>query len=122
MSNSEGFFKKFHETINSSLDDVTKNNFANLETNSKRVSYLCNLPVIKDYDISEDVQKFEAGGSFPVRKNLERAKELKDEGNKAVQKGDWAKSMHLYSQSMMYMPEKESKYIIFYNKVQEEIY
>lgn len=105
----EGFFRKFHETINSSIDDVTRNNFANLESNSKRVSYLCSLPVIKNYDLSTDLEKCQASGVFPVVKDFEKAKQLKDEGNKAVQKGDWAKAMQLYSQSMIYMPKKESK-------------
>ncbi|XP_026323810.1 SET and MYND domain-containing protein 4 [Hyposmocoma kahamanoa] len=105
----EGFFKKFHETVNSSIDDVTRNNFANLESNSKRVSYLCSLPVIKNYDLSPDLEKYKANGSFPVVKDFEKAKKLKDEGNKAVQKGDWAKAMQLYSQSMIYMPKKETE-------------
>lgn len=110
----EGFFKKFHETVNSGIDDVTRNNFANLETNSKRVSYLSGLPVIKNYDLTSDVEKCQLGGEFPVKKDLEKAKQLKDEGNKAVQKGDWAKALQLYSQGMVYMPHKESK---FYNDV-----
>lgn len=105
----EGFFKKFHENINSTIDDVTRNNFANLESNSKRVSYFCSLPCVKEYDLSNEVVKYEAGGSFPVRKDMEQARQLKDEGNKTVQKGDWAKALQLYSQSMIYMPHKESK-------------
>lgn len=105
-----GFFKKFHETINEGIDEVTRNNFANLECNAKRVSYLCSLPVIKSYDISADVQKCQTGGEFPVKKDLDKARQLKDEGNKAVQKGDWGKALQLYSQSMTYMPAKESKW------------
>ncbi|XP_045785963.1 SET and MYND domain-containing protein 4 [Maniola jurtina] len=105
----EGFFKKFHENINSSIDDVTRNNFANLETNSKRVSYFCSLPCVKDYDLSKDVVEYEAGGSFPVKKDLEKARQFKDEGNKAVQKGDWAKALQLYSQSLIHMPQKETE-------------
>ncbi|CAH2100286.1 unnamed protein product [Euphydryas editha] len=106
--NSEGFFKQFHENINSALDDVTRNNFANLESNSKRVSYLCSLPLIKSYDLLSDVSKIEIGGDFPVKKDLDKARAFKDEGNKAVQKGDWTKSLHLYSQSLLFMPQKES--------------
>lgn len=109
MSQDEGFFTKFHETINSSLDDVTRNNFANLETNTKRVSYLCSLPTVRNYNLIDDLLKCQTGGEFPVKKDLEKARQLKDGGNKAVQKGDWAKAMQLYSQSMVYMPEKESK-------------
>lgn len=113
MSQDEGFFKKFHETINGSLDDVTRNNFANLESNTKRVSYLCSLPIVRNYNLIDDLQKCQTGGEFPVKKDLEKARQLKDEGNKAVQKGDWAKAMQLYSQSMVHMPEKESKsYVI----------
>lgn len=108
----EGFFKKFHSTINSSIDDVTRNNFTNLESNSKRVSYLCSLPAIKNYDLSTDLKKYQGSGDFPVVKDFEKAKQLKDEGNKAVQKGDWAKAMQLYSQSMIYMPKKESKCLV----------
>lgn len=106
----KGFFKKFHETVNSSLDDVTTNNFVNLETNAKRVSYLCSLPAVKEYDLSVDVLKCETGGTFPVKKDLEKARFLKEEGNKAVQKGEWSKAMQFYGQSMVYMPEKESKF------------
>ncbi|CAH0405774.1 unnamed protein product [Chilo suppressalis] len=103
-----GFFRKFHETINEQIDDVTRNNFANLECNSKRASYLCSLPVIKNYDITADVEKCQTGGKFPVKKDLERARQLKEEGNKAVLKGDWVKALLWYSQSMLYMPAKES--------------
>lgn len=105
----EGFFKQFHENINNALDDVTRNNFANLESNSKRVSYLCSLPLVKNYDLSSDVSKIETGGDFPVKKDLNKARALKDEGNKAVQKGDLTKSLQLYSQSLLFMPQKESK-------------
>lgn len=108
----EGFFKKYHETVNCSIDDVTRNNFANLESNSKRASYLCSLPVIKNYDLSTDLEKCQESGDFPVKKDWEKAKQLKHEGNKAVQKGDWVKAMQLYSQSMIYMPKKESKYLV----------
>lgn len=111
MSQEEGgFFKKFHDAINQNIDDVTRNNFANLECNAKRVSYLCSLPAIKSYDIRGDVEKCQAGGEFPVKKDLEKARELKDEGGKAVLKGDWGKALQLYSQSMLYVPAKESKW------------
>lgn len=106
---SEGFFKTFHEKINTAIDDVIRNNFTNLESNSKRVSYLCSLPFVKNYDLSSDVAKFPIGGEFPVKKDLDLARKLKDEGNKCVQKGDWARSLQLYTQSMMHMPKKESK-------------
>lgn len=105
----DGFFKKFHETVNNSLDDVTRNNFANLESNMKRVSYLCSLPIIKNYNLADDLLKCQTGGEFPVKKHMEKARQLKDEANKAVQKGDWAKAMQLYSQSMTFIPEKETE-------------
>lgn len=107
----DGFFKSFHDTINSSLDDVTRNNFVNLETNAKRVSYLCSLPAVQCYDLAGAAQKCQAGGEFPVRKDFDKAKKFKDEGNTAVQKGDWGMAMALYSQSMVHIPEKESKYL-----------
>lgn len=106
----EGFFKKFHETINGAIDDVTRNNFANLESNSKRASYLCSLPVLKNYDLTNDLEKCQAGGNFPVKKDFEKAKQLKDEGNKAVVKGEFGNALQLYSLSMVYMPKKESKF------------
>ncbi|CAH2068307.1 unnamed protein product, partial [Iphiclides podalirius] len=109
MSDTGEFFKKFHETINNSLDDVSRNNFANLESNSKRVSYLCNLPAIKAYDLSVDIEKCQTGGDFPVRKDMEKARQLKDDGNKAVQKGDWAKALQFYSQGMVFVPQKETE-------------
>ncbi|XP_028033447.1 SET and MYND domain-containing protein 4 isoform X1 [Bombyx mandarina] len=114
----EGFFKKFHESINNELDEVTKNNFANLESNSKRVSYLCSLPIIKKYDITDDVVKCKTGGEFPVNKSLSKALQLKDAGNQWVQKGDWVKALVFYSQSMMHMPEKETEElsIVFANR------
>ncbi|XP_046968882.1 SET and MYND domain-containing protein 4 [Vanessa cardui] len=107
--NIEGFFKKFHDNINNAIDDVTRNNFANLESNSKRVSYLSSLPLIKNYDLSTDVSEIQVGGDFPVKKEFEKARALKDEGNKAVQKGDWVKSLQLYNQSLLFMPQKESE-------------
>lgn len=103
----KGFFKKFHETVTNSLDDVTKNNFDNLETNSKRVSYLCSLPVVKNYDLSSDLEKCQ--NRDVLEKDMKKAMAFKDEANKAVLKGDWGKAMQLYSLSMVYMPEKESK-------------
>lgn len=105
-----GFFKNFHDTINENIDDVTRNNFANLECNAKRVSYLCSLDAIKSYDISVDVEKCQTGGDFPVKKDLVKALQLKDEGNKAVQKGDWGRALQLYSQGMLFVPAKESKW------------
>lgn len=105
----EGFFKKFHETINNSLDDITRNNFANLESNSERVAYLCSLPIIENYNFMNDVLNSNTDGEFPTRKNFEKARTLKDDGNKAVQQGDWSRAMQLYSQSMIFMPDKESK-------------
>ncbi|VVD06120.1 unnamed protein product [Leptidea sinapis] len=114
----EGFFKIFHEKINNSLDDVTKNNFANLETNSKRVGYLCSLPVMKDCDLSDEIEKCKTGGDFPVKKCIERAKEGKEEGNKCVQKGDWVKALYCYNQSILDMPQKETEElsILFANR------
>lgn len=106
---SEGLFKNFHESINNSLDDVVRNNFANLESNEKRISYLCSLPCVKNYDISKEIKKFESGGEFPVKKDLEKALQLKDEGNKAVQKGDWGRSLQYYNESIILMPEIKSK-------------
>lgn len=108
----DGFFKKFHKQLNDAIDDVTRNNFANIESNSKRVSYINNLPYIKSYDFSQDVIKNSSGGDFPVRKDLEKARQLKNEGNSAVQKGDWVKALQLYSQSLLFMPQHESKYLI----------
>ncbi|KAM3966739.1 SET and MYND domain containing, class 4, member 3 [Aphomia sociella] len=105
----DNFFKSFHETINQAIDDVTRNNFANLECNAKRASYLCGLPVIKRYDLTADIEKCQAGGKFPVKKDLEKARQLKDEGNKAVQKGDWGKALELYSQSLVFMPKTETE-------------
>lgn len=105
----EGFFKKFHETISESLDDVVTNNFMNLESNAKRVSYLSSLPVIKNYDLTKDLENCTNGSVFPVCKNLDRARNLKAEGNHAVQKGDWTKAFQLYSQSLFYMPQNETE-------------
>ncbi|XP_013167232.1 PREDICTED: SET and MYND domain-containing protein 4 [Papilio xuthus] len=108
MSDKEGFFIKFHEKINNSLDDVSKNNFANLESNSKRVSYLFSLPAVKSYDLTGDIAKCSKDGEISEKKDLEKAHQLKDEGNKAVQKGDWAKALEFYSQAMMFVPHKDT--------------
>lgn len=110
---SEGFFKNFHDTIDKSLDDVVTNNFVNLETNAKRVSYICGLPVIKNYDLTSDLEKCQNDTNFPVAKDLEKARDFKSEGNNAVQKGDWAKALQLYNQSLMLMPQTEGEFQCF---------
>ncbi|XP_045490330.1 SET and MYND domain-containing protein 4 [Pieris rapae] len=109
MADVVGFFKHFYEHVNSSLDDVTKKNFANLETNSKRIAYLSGLPLIKSYDLTPEVEKCESGGEFPVNKRLEKARLFKDQGNMEVQRGDWVKAMQLYSLSLIHMPKKETE-------------
>ncbi|CAF4836224.1 unnamed protein product [Pieris macdunnoughi] len=109
MADVVGFFKHFHDHVNSSLDDVTRKNFANLETNSKRIAYLSGLPLMKSYDLTPEVEKCKSGGEFPVNKRLEKARLFKDEGNREVQRGDWVKAMQLYSLSMIHMPKKETE-------------
>ncbi|KAG7303944.1 hypothetical protein JYU34_010858 [Plutella xylostella] len=104
-----GFFKKFHDTINNSVDDILRNNFTNLETNEKRVSYLCSLPAVKNYDLTSDLEKCQGGAAFPVQKDMEKARELKNEGNGAVQKGDWGKALQHYSHALMNVPLKETE-------------
>lgn len=105
-----GFFKRFHAKIEEALDEVTRNNFTNLETNASRVSYVCSLKAFKDYDLTKDLEQCKDAIVFPVAKDFDKAKEFKNEGNEAVRKGDWAKALQLYSQSLVYMPKKESKY------------
>lgn len=102
--NSEGFLIKLHDAIDGALDDVARNNFSNLESNSKRVAYLCNLPAIKNYELGADVKCHE----FP-RKDVEKARRLKEGGNRAVQKEDWGKALKMYSDSMIFMPIQESE-------------
>lgn len=111
MTDKDGFFVKFHQKINNNLDDVSKNNFANLESNSKRVSYLCSLPAVKSYDLTSDI-KCATDEEIFEKKDLGKAHQLKDEGNKAVQRGDWAKALEFYSQAMMFIPEKDSEYFV----------
>lgn len=101
-----GFFKNFHDTISNSLDDVVTNNFMNLETNAKRVSFMCSLPAVKKYDVTQYLLK-ENRYEFPTKKDLEKARSFKLDGNNAVQKGDWNKALQLYNQSLIYMPQKE---------------
>ncbi|KAI8429547.1 hypothetical protein MSG28_000178 [Choristoneura fumiferana] len=94
--NSEGFLMQLHDTIDGALDDVARNNFSNLESNSKRVAYLCSLPAIRNYELGAVVKCQE----FP-RKDVEKARRLKEGGNGAVQKGEWGKALKMYSDSMV---------------------
>ncbi|XP_068628489.1 SET and MYND domain-containing protein 4-like [Battus philenor] len=109
MTENAIFFKKFHDAINKNLDNVTRNNFANLESNSKRVSYLNSLSAIKSYNLYSDIAENQAGGELFVKKDLEKARQLKDKGNQAVQKGDWAQALQCYSQSIISLPQKETE-------------
>ncbi|GBP27836.1 SET and MYND domain-containing protein 4 [Eumeta japonica] len=105
----EGFFRRFHETVTRSMDDVGRNNFANLESDSKRVAYVWELPAVRNYNLADDLEKCQTIAKFPVAKDSETARNFKSEGNGAVQKGDWAKALHFYNQSLMHMPQKEAE-------------
>lgn len=111
----DGFFKNFHDTINKTLDMTVTNNFVNLETNAKRVWYLCSLPVVKNYDLTDDLGNCENSATFYEKKDLEKARGLKAEGNNAVQKGDWISALKLYSQSLLFMPNKEGNFLYIFN-------
>lgn len=106
----EGFFYKHHQNVRNSVDDVTLKNFTNLEDDEARVSLMASIPQIREFDPEISLKMcdptFSVGG-----KDVEKARQMKIEGNSAVQKGNWREALDFYTKSYLHMPSDNGKYI-----------
>lgn len=105
----EGFFYKHHQIVRNGIDDVTLKNFTNLEDDEARVSLMSNIPQIREFD--PEISLKMADPTFSVGgKDLEKARQLKIEGNSAVQRDNWREALNFYTKSYLYMPSDNGNY------------
>lgn len=106
----QGFFHKHHQQVRNSVDDVTLKNFTNLECDVDRVSFIANIPQVRDFDPSLNVKINDPTFSIGA-KDVDKARAFKDQGNAVVQKGDWGRALGLYTKSYLHMPSENGNFI-----------
>ncbi|XP_031850428.2 protein-lysine N-methyltransferase SMYD4 [Nomia melanderi] len=95
---SKYFSSSFWELKNAiSPPDMKK--FAALKNNSERIDFILKYPEIYNLSLEVDNQ---------VLKNSEKARQLKDLGNKYFGRGEFRKALELYSNAVLLAPQEES--------------
>ncbi|XP_075232521.1 protein-lysine N-methyltransferase SMYD4-like [Lycorma delicatula] len=94
-NNIGGFFKKQHLQLCSSLEENDLNNFSLLNNNEDKFKFVCINPFVRSNQISK----------LTNDKNLNVAKQLKTDGNKAFQANDYSNALFKYSKSVLKCPQ-----------------
>lgn len=89
-----GFLKCHHYNLQNSISDEQLHNLSTLQSDENRFSFVYKLPVVHEYEV-----KASSSG-----KNKTEAQQLKEEGNKAFQNGNYESAMQSYAKSILKMP------------------
>lgn len=90
----DGFFKKHHSHVLSTISKSQLQDFASCTEDDERFNFVFKLPATRELRVQNS----------PVGKNVDIARKLKDEGNKAFQSGDYTCAIQLYTKSIMKAP------------------
>jgi hypothetical protein len=89
-----GFLKRHHYNLRNSISDEQLHKLSTLQTDEHRFSFVYKLPVVHEYEV-----KASSSG-----KNKTEAQQLKEEGNKAFQNGNYQSAMQSYEKSIWKTP------------------
>jgi hypothetical protein len=89
-----GFLKCHHANLRNSISDEQLQELSTLQTDEDRFSFVYKLPVVHEYEV-----KASSSG-----KNEREAEQLKEEGNKAFQNGNYQSAMQSYTKSILKTP------------------
>lgn len=89
-----GFLKCHHSNLRNSVNDEQLQELSVLQSDEKRFSFVYKLPVVHEYEVK---------ASRSVKNDTE-AGQLKEEGNKAFQNGNYQSAMQSYTKSIMKVP------------------
>lgn len=98
--NQKGFFKDLYLTIQQSITDDEKSEFAKLTNDGARFEYIANIDSVKKMNFQCEFKE----------KNLTEALKLKQQGNVAFQNKNWVVALTLYNISLMNTPEENGNF------------
>jgi len=88
------FLKDHHNNLQHSISDEQLHKLSTLQTDENRFSFVYKLPVVHEYEV-----KASRSGKIKTE-----AQQLKEEGNKAFQNGNYQSAMQSYTQSILKTP------------------
>lgn len=94
LDTDRGFLKCHHSNLRNSISDEQLQELSTLQSDEKRFSFVYKLSVVHEYEV-----KASSSG-----KNETEAGQLKEEGNKAFQNGNYQSAMQNYTKSIMKIP------------------
>jgi hypothetical protein len=89
-----GFLKHHHSNLRNSISDEQLHRLSTLETDESRFSFVYKLPVVHEYEVKASISG----------KSKTEALQLKEEGNKAFQNGNYQSAMQSYETSILKTP------------------
>lgn len=89
-----GFLRRHHYNLQNSISDEQLHKLSTLQTDENRFSFVYKLPVVHEYEV-----KASSSG-----KNKTEAQQLKEEGNKTFQNGNYQSAMQSYAKSILKTP------------------
>jgi hypothetical protein len=89
-----GFLKCHHSNLRNSISDERLQELSTLQTNENRFAFVYKLPVVHEYEIKASISG----------KNTTEAEQLKQEGNRAFQNGNYQTAMQSYTKSILKTP------------------
>ncbi|XP_026278286.1 SET and MYND domain-containing protein 4-like [Frankliniella occidentalis] len=94
VDSERGFFRAAHRRLSEALSAQQVDEFAALGSDEQRFQWLWDQRLAHETPCS----------FTELGKDLEQAKQFKDDGNKAFQKEDYATAVRLYTKSILHMP------------------
>lgn len=91
-----GYFKKQHIEFYQKISENDINTFKSLLNDCDRFEFVYNIPSVHSYEI------LKTSGN----KSTEIGLQLKDDGNNAFQSGHYEAALHLYSRSILKLPQQ----------------
>ncbi|XP_055596096.1 SET and MYND domain-containing protein 4-like [Uranotaenia lowii] len=97
----EGFFHQHYDTFRLAIGESDFETFAQLKTDQQRVEFVENI-LLERLD-SFTIFKPTLTG---IEKNLPKALEFKEQGNQALYREEWQKSLKCYNEALFWLPSE----------------